>query len=71
MFFLTWHLSATWGRRRRPPASWAFLDDTLFMPNQILKRFIKNFIDFHKKFPDEKYFCDRKFSKSEIFDHDF
>ena len=46
-------------------------DATLFMSNQILKRFIKKYIDFHQKFLVEKYFCDRKFSKSEIFDHNF
>ena len=54
-----------------PPASWAFLDGTLFMQNEILKRFIKKIIDFHQKFLVEKYFCDRKFPKSEIFGHNF
>ena len=36
----------------------SFLDDTLFMSNQILKRFVKKIIDFHQKFPVEKYFFD-------------
>ena len=30
--------------------------DALFMPNQILKRFVKKYKDFHQKFPVEKYF---------------
>ena len=29
---------------------WSFEDGALFSPNQILKRFIKKFIDFHQKF---------------------
>ena len=43
----------------------AFLDDALFMPNEILKRFIKKYMDFHQKFAkieDFKvdYMCSRK-----------
>ena len=30
--------------------------DAFFLPNQILKIFVKNFKDFHQKFPVEKYF---------------
>ena len=44
-----------------------FIDETLFMPNEILKRFIKKYIDFHQKFRStnkfsdgQKYFPDRK-----------
>ena len=34
----------------------AFLDETLFMPNEILKRFVKKYIDFHQKFAKIEHF---------------
>ena len=33
--------------------------DALFLPNQILKRFVKKYKDFHQKFPVEKLFLSR------------
>ena len=43
-----------------------FENSTLFMPNQIIKRLFFENLDFHQKFPVEKYFLDVK-----NFDHDF
>ena len=35
---------------RLVPTDTPFFDDILFMSNQILKRFIKKYMDFHQKF---------------------
>ena len=57
----------------------AFKSETLLIPNWILMWFVKNFLDFHQKFPDEKlcqkYFFELrnlgKFSKGKSMKIDF